>query len=843
MTLMRKLGMAVGAVVLVAGAGVGYLLATFDPNAYKQLLVDRVQHDYQRALVVNGPIQLAFWPRIQVQLSDVSLSEHKQPQLEFAKLGQLGLAVQVMPLIKGQFRVGQVHASGVNLTYRRDAQGRSNIDDLLRPSAEPPTDDPSAQLSFDVAGIRLKDTQVVVDDATTGVQVTLEVQDFESGHLASGEATDIRLTANTQWRKPYAAQIALAGQLNLTPDLTKRQYLARQVDFKVGIKTSQATGGVPALNLDSVIQATSMAWDGHLNAAQAKDLQVQTSGDFADAANNGAKGLRIDQAQVKLEQFSYDPQSQRLDFSKLDVAIDMTQGGLVRQFAAQWPSLTAKADQLQGSALTGTFKVEGPVALAGKFNSQAPSGSFQGIELPGLSLDVDASMPGQRNISAKVQTQFSAQFKQKLATLDKLLVQARISEPSLQPLQLVARGRVTAAGQSGDAQGMQWQLQGDINSSTFSTIGQVRLGQGAPQLDANAQFAMLDLNRLLPPASAVGAASAATTSGADANSTPVDLGALRSFNGRIEIKANQLAWQHYRVADAIILAQVEQGKLSLPNLSGAAWGGRFKAQGSAQAQRGQTMAIQAQADGVDMLALLKDVMNKEVLEGTGQIKLDVRTAGTTVGQLTSALNGSASVVLRDGAVRGINLARSLREAKAKLSGQRDAVQQAKQTEKTDFTEMLATFAITDGVAVNQDLSAKSPFLRVTGAGEIDLKQRVLNYTVNTTVTGTQKGQGGDELEALKGLTVPVKLSGPFHALGWQVAWSSVAVGSVQNTVKGQIDDKLEGAKTKLSDRLKDKLLGKPEAAASAASAASTPTLSPEEAAKQKLKNKLKGLLG
>jgi AsmA protein len=302
-----------------------------------------------------------------------------------------------------------------------------------------------------------------------------------------------------------------------------------------------------------------------------------------------------------------------------------------------------------------------------------------------------------------------------------------------------------------------------------------------------------------------------------------------------------LAWQQYRVTDAHVVAQIQQGQLNLQNLSGAAWGGRFKAQGSASGQGGQAMALQAQADGVNVLALLKDVMGKEVLEGTGQIKLDVRTAGATVGQLTAALNGSAGVVLRDGAVRGINLARTLREAKAKLKGQQDAVQQAKQTEKTDFTEMLASFAITDGVAVNQDLSAKSPFLRVTGAGEIDLKQRRLDYTIKTTVTGTQKGQDGDELEALKGLTVPVKLSGPFNALGWQVAWSSVAVGSVQNTIKGQLDGKLDDAKGKLTDRLKDKLLGKPEAAASGASAASAPALSAEEAAKQKLRNKFKGL--
>src|SRR5690606_36093005 len=110
------------------------------------------------------------------------------------------------------------------------------------------------------------------------------------------------------------------------------------------------------------------------------------------------------------------------------------------------------------------------------------------------------------------------------------------------------------------------------------------------------------------------------------------------------------------------------------------------------------------------------VAGKEVLEGTGELTLDVRTEGAGVAQLTSALSGTASLVLRDGAVRGINLARSLREARARLTGKGDEVQASRQTEETDFSEMSASFRIDQGVARNDDLSAKSPFLRVGGRG-------------------------------------------------------------------------------------------------------------------------------
>ena len=48
--------------------------------------------------------------------------------------------------------------------------------------------------------------------------------------------------------------------------------------------------------------------------------------------------------------------------------------------------------------------------------------------------------------------------------------------------------------------------------------------------------------------------------------------------------------------------------------------------------------------------------------------------------------------------------------------QQDAVQKAQQTEKTDFTELNATFQIADGIARNNDLDLKSPFLRIGGDG-------------------------------------------------------------------------------------------------------------------------------
>jgi AsmA protein len=148
--------------------------------------------------------------------------------------------------------------------------------------------------------------------------------------------------------------------------------------------------------------------------------------------------------------------------------------------------------------------------------------------------------------------------------------------------------------------------------------------------------------------------------------------------------------------------------------------------------------------------------------------------------------------------------------------------------------MSASFQIADGVARSTDLDAKSPFLRLGGAGSADVGRGRIDYTARATVANTSKGQEGADLEALKGITVPVLLSGPFEAIDWKIQWSAIAAGMA----KSRVGDKLKDQEDKLKDRLKDKLgIAKP--AAPAASAASAP---PPATPKDKLKDKLKGLL-
>jgi AsmA protein len=185
-------------------------------------------------------------------------------------------------------------------------------------------------------------------------------------------------------------------------------------------------------------------------------------------------------------------------------------------------------------------------------------------------------------------------------------------------------------------------------------------------------------------------------------------------------------------------------------------------------------AMRVQLTNVAVGPLLRDVADKDVVEGRGNVNMDVRATGTTPTALKKSLGGTASVALHDGAIKGVNLADALRRAKAALGSRGAAEEMARGGDRTDFSELTATFAIRDGVARNDDLAAKSPFLRIAGEGAIDIGVGALDYLVKATVVDTSGGQGGRDLEQLRGITVPVRLVGPFDRVGYKVDAAALA---------------------------------------------------------------------
>ncbi len=156
----------------------------------------------------------------------------------------------------------------------------------------------------------------------------------------------------------------------------------------------------------------------------------------------------------------------------------------------------------------------------------------------------------------------------------------------------------------------------------------------------------------------------------------------------------------------------------------------------------------------------------------------------------------------------------LRDAKARLAGGASGSTAAQ--EKTDFSELSASWRITDGVARNDDLNGKSPLLRLGGSGTIYLPEDRLDYTLKATVVPTLQGQGGPELEQLRGLSIPVRISGPYQQLGWQLDLGATALGrareqlderkvQLQQETQRRLDEEKAKAQQRLQQQAEDRL--------------------------------------
>jgi AsmA protein len=280
--------------------------------------------------------------------------------------------------------------------------------------------------------------------------------------------------------------------------------------------------------------------------------------------------------------------------------------------------------------------------------------------------------------------------------------------------------------------------------------------------------------------------------------TPVDLSPLKDLNANGKLQVGALQAQGLKLANVKAEVKAANGRLDLPH-SASLYEGSMTGALGAQAN-GNRISVKENLTGISIGPLLRDFAQQDRLEGKGNVSLDVAGAGATVNAIKKSLDGAAKVNLKDGAVKGIDVAGLLR--KVKSLGKSDEGS-ADSKEKTDFSELNATFQIKDGVAHNKDLDLKAPLVRVTGAGAIDVGNSTMDYTVKAAVVASTKGQGGAGLEQLSGLTVPVKLSGPFDAIKYKVDYGAVA----GDLAKSKVGEKVDQAREKVEDKVKDRLKG------------------------------------
>jgi len=298
--------------------------------------------------------------------------------------------------------------------------------------------------------------------------------------------------------------------------------------------------------------------------------------------------------------------------------------------------------------------------------------------------------------------------------------------------------------------------------------------------------------------------------GAPAGGTeePIDLSALKGLNLKGTLKIGEFVASNVKLEKLNVGVQAALGRVEVNPLAASLYQGNLAGSASVNANN-QRFSLKGQLDGVAIGPLLRDALNNDLLEGRGNVALDVQTGGNTVSAMKKALAGSVRLTLRDGALKGINLEETIRKARSLARSKPAAEQKAERAERTDLTELGASFLIKNGVAHNDDLSAKSPLLRLAGSGDVDIGAGTIDYLAKVSIVGSSGGQGGREAGDLRGVTVPVKITGTLDAPRFRADLRAAAGDAAREKLdekKEQVKEQVkEKAKERAKDRLKDLL--------------------------------------
>lgn len=439
-----------------------------------------------------------------------------------------------------------------------------------------------------------------------------------------------------------------------------------------------------------------------------------------------------------------------------------------------------------------------PVALSLKGSAEGDAKSIKSVE---LAIELDAKR-GDNTIKGKLTSPLAIDLGAQTIDLNKLVANLAFTDPKF------ARSPVTI-NVTGSAHADIPKQRASLDFSTKfdeSTVtgkaGLVHFSPPSYVFDVNVD--KFDADRYTGAKKPEGQSAKAGKAAAGTPEQPLDFSALKTLQANGSVKIGSLKAANLKAQNVRLNAKAGGGRLDVNPLTASLYQGAMSGSMSLVAAAAPQIVVKQNLAGISIGLLLKDAIDKDVLEGRGNVTLDVSGQGATVSAIKKALNGSASLNLADGALKGINIAATIRDAKAKLGSLKGETTKASNAaEKTDFTELKASFAIKNGIAHNSDLSLKSPLLRLGGEGDINIGADRMDYLAKATLVATAAGQGGKDASALKGVTVPVMISGPFTSLSYKLDFNSLISGAAQQ----KIDEKKEELKSKVQDKLKDQLKG------------------------------------
>lgn len=263
--LLRYTAFGILTLVLAGLLALSYLVLTFEPDDYRDDLINLVEEQTGRAFTIDGSLDLHLNPPlVGFEVHDISFDNPpgfgQEPMLTAKRVEAY---LQVIPLLLGELRIRSVLLDGLQLRLRRKSNGHTNWSDLLadRDAASPGPDDPGKATGIDLAEIRLTDGTIAIWDELRNRRLRGSDLDLNLKNLTSGGNVQVALNGELMAWLDTRAESRINAQVQMTTDLALKDG-GKKITGEDLDMTLELTGPAFAfMRISPTIEAESFRWD------------------------------------------------------------------------------------------------------------------------------------------------------------------------------------------------------------------------------------------------------------------------------------------------------------------------------------------------------------------------------------------------------------------------------------------------------------------------------------------------------------------------------------------------------------------------------------------------------
>ena len=836
MKLITRLLLGLIAVVATLFIAAAFLISTVNLDQHKDRIQQFVFDQTGRSLDIRGHVEAQLFPWAGFALEDVQLAGADGFVTgNFANVKLVEARVRLLPLIVGSLSIKTVHLQGLELDLQRNAEGRTNWDDLM------------------------SNTSVVTADVSDGDVL----QEIEAGTpvVALLSVGELQVSDGlVHWRDETAGQDFYLSDFRLSAGTIK---LSEPFRILTGFTVNRApwvpdassttsgtridASGLASINLaENVYQIENFRIDSTVELDSASTVTRVADAETAETDKPAVRELAVGYSGSVLADFS----EQRIDFAPLAIDVD----GIVLNGELHMTNLIESPGAF-GYIATDAVDVAG---LLERYGTGLPS-SFdktllQDIKLSANFQRADDSFLINEVIFGNQHAELTGNF-QIANFLRAPVLTGSIASNTINPLlwteslgftpvdkSALSQARLTAqVRQSGQLLVLN-DVAFTIDDSTISgDIEFVKTEDGQYPIRFELAADQINADRYID----AGALLDSLGTYALASTQPLQVDRISNKDIQGVITATQLQWAGLEFTDVSMPLRVEKGRVEGQEIKATTHKGTLFATTVLDVTPEEPLlTATASLNAVDLKPMLSamgrsqadkegntpgntdgqqtGVSNDEsestvpTLAGTGIVNIDLLSRGSSLADLVQRAGGALNIRITDGAIENTNLARTwvselVQQAQGNAPVKPTDGEQSAASNLTRIDELSMSWELAHGNLYSNDLEWRADGFRIEGLGGIDLARQSADYLLQITLIESDSANDTEapvlaaEHNRVAGTTVPLVLRGPLQPLvdDFVGALNNAYDTELRRMAAGSNEATLDTLKSQLSARSKD----------------------------------------